>query len=77
MQQICVDGIQRMPSHGRERGPARPGVEPRRPHRVVGSRENDLWVGRENGQDAIYEYLQLKSVWINSGAATGNPFVMR
>jgi len=37
----------------------------------------DSGVGRENGQDAIYEYLQLKSVWINSGAATGNPFVMR
>jgi aldehyde dehydrogenase (NAD+) len=34
-------------------------------------------MGRENGQDAIREYLQTKSVWINSGAATGNPFVMR
>jgi aldehyde dehydrogenase (NAD+) len=37
----------------------------------------DSGVGRENGQDAIYEYLQLKSVWINTGAATANPFVMR
>jgi aldehyde dehydrogenase (NAD+) len=37
----------------------------------------DSGVGRENCQDANYEYLQLKSVWINSGAATGNPFVMR
>jgi acyl-CoA reductase-like NAD-dependent aldehyde dehydrogenase len=37
----------------------------------------DSGVGRENGQDAIYEYLQMKSVWINTGAATGNPFVMR
>ncbi len=37
----------------------------------------DSGVGRENGMQAIYEYLQLKSVWINSGAATGNPFVMR
>jgi (Z)-2-((N-methylformamido)methylene)-5-hydroxybutyrolactone dehydrogenase len=34
-------------------------------------------MGRENGQDAIREYLHTKSVWINSGAATGNPFVMR
>ena len=37
----------------------------------------DSGMGRENGQNAIYEYLQLKSVWINTGAATGNPFVMR
>jgi aldehyde dehydrogenase (NAD+) len=37
----------------------------------------DSGVGRENGQNAIYEYLQLKSVWINTGAPTGNPFVMR
>ena len=37
----------------------------------------DSGVGRENGAQAIYEYLQLKSVWINTGAATGNPFVMR
>ena len=37
----------------------------------------DSGVGRENGQDAIREYLQTKSVWINTGAATANPFVMR
>ena len=37
----------------------------------------DSGLGRENGMDAIREYLQVKSVWINSGAATGNPFVMR
>jgi aldehyde dehydrogenase (NAD+) len=34
-------------------------------------------MGRENGIDAIHEYLQVKSVWINAGAATGNPFVLR
>ena len=37
----------------------------------------DSGTGRENGMDAIRDYLQVKSVWINSGAATGNPFVMR
>lgn len=37
----------------------------------------DSGLGRENGIDAIREYLQVKSVWINTGAATGNPFVMR
>jgi (Z)-2-((N-methylformamido)methylene)-5-hydroxybutyrolactone dehydrogenase len=37
----------------------------------------DSGSGRENGMDAIYEYLQVKSVWINTGAATGNPFTMR
>ncbi|KAF1070874.1 aldehyde dehydrogenase [Variovorax sp.] len=37
----------------------------------------DSGLGRENGIDAVREYLQTKSVWINSGAATGNPFVMR
>lgn len=34
-------------------------------------------LGRENGIDAIREYLQTKSVWINSGAPNGNPFVMK
>jgi len=34
-------------------------------------------LGRENGIDAIREYLQVKSVWINTGAPTANPFVMR
>ena len=37
----------------------------------------DSGLGRENGMDAIREYLQVKSVWINTGAATSNPFVMR
>jgi aldehyde dehydrogenase (NAD+) len=37
----------------------------------------DSGLGRENGMDAIREYLQVKSVWINTGAATANPFVMR
>jgi aldehyde dehydrogenase (NAD+) len=37
----------------------------------------DSGLGRENGIDAVREYLQTKSVWINSGAVTGNPFVMR
>jgi aldehyde dehydrogenase (NAD+) len=34
-------------------------------------------LGRENGIDAMREYLQVKSVWINPGAVAGNPFVMR
>ena len=34
-------------------------------------------LGRENGIDAIREYLQTKSVWFNTGALTANPFVMR
>lgn len=37
----------------------------------------DSGLGRENGIDAVREYLQTKAVWINSGAVTGNPFVMR
>jgi len=37
----------------------------------------DSGLGRENGMEAIREYLQTKSVWINTGAATANPFVMR
>jgi acyl-CoA reductase-like NAD-dependent aldehyde dehydrogenase len=37
----------------------------------------DSGFGRENCADAIREYLQVKSVWINTGAATANPFVMR
>jgi aldehyde dehydrogenase (NAD+) len=37
----------------------------------------DSGIGRENGIDAIREYLQVKSVWINTGAATANPFTMR
>lgn len=34
-------------------------------------------LGRENGQSAIEEYLQTKSVWINNGPGGGNPFVMK
>lgn len=37
----------------------------------------DSGLGRENGIDAIREYLQTKSVWINKGAPTGNPFTIR
>lgn len=37
----------------------------------------DSGIGRENGMEAIREYLQVKSVWINAGAATANPFVLR
>ena len=37
----------------------------------------DSGLGRESGQDAIKEFLQVKSVWINTGATTGNPFVLR
>ncbi|MBN3786616.1 aldehyde dehydrogenase [Burkholderia sp. Ac-20353] len=37
----------------------------------------DSGLGRENGIDAVHEYLQTKSVWINTGAPTGNPFVLR
>jgi aldehyde dehydrogenase (NAD+) len=37
----------------------------------------DSGMGRENGLDAIREYLQVKSVWINTGAGSANPFTMR
>ncbi|GLC92772.1 aldehyde dehydrogenase [Cupriavidus sp. TA19] len=37
----------------------------------------DSGLGRENGSAAIDSYLQTKSVWINTGAATGNPFTIR
>ncbi len=37
----------------------------------------DSGLGRENGMGAVSEYLETKSVWINTGAPTGNPFVMR
>ncbi|MBV7431659.1 MULTISPECIES: aldehyde dehydrogenase [unclassified Acidovorax] len=37
----------------------------------------DSGLGRENGIDAVREYLQTKAVWINSGAVSGNPFVLR
>jgi acyl-CoA reductase-like NAD-dependent aldehyde dehydrogenase len=34
-------------------------------------------LGRENGQEAINEYLQTKSVWISTAPNTGNPFIMK
>ena len=34
-------------------------------------------VGRENGQDAILEYMQTKSVWMSYATETPNPFIMR
>lgn len=34
-------------------------------------------IGRENGMDAIMEYLETKSVWINTTGQTANPFVLR
>lgn len=34
-------------------------------------------LGRENGQDAIYEFLQTKCVWINLAEGVPNPFVLR
>jgi acyl-CoA reductase-like NAD-dependent aldehyde dehydrogenase len=33
--------------------------------------------GRENGMEAIYEYLQTKSVWISTAEEVPNPFVLR
>jgi acyl-CoA reductase-like NAD-dependent aldehyde dehydrogenase len=34
-------------------------------------------IGRENGQEAIREYLQTKSVWISTAEDVPNPFIMR
>jgi (Z)-2-((N-methylformamido)methylene)-5-hydroxybutyrolactone dehydrogenase len=34
-------------------------------------------LGRENGQEAIHEYMQTKSVWISTSSEVPNPFVMR
>ena len=34
-------------------------------------------LGRENGADAIRDYLQTKSVWISTASEVPNPFVMR
>ena len=33
-------------------------------------------LGRENGQEAIHEYMQTKSVWISTSNEVPNPFVM-
>jgi len=37
----------------------------------------DSGLGRENGAAAIGEYLETKTVWLNTGAPAANPFVMR
>jgi len=37
----------------------------------------DSGLGRENGIAAVNAYLEDKTVWINTGAPVGNPFVMR
>ena len=34
-------------------------------------------IGRENGMAAIEEYLQTKSVWIDTSETAANPFVLR
>ena len=34
-------------------------------------------LGRENGEDAIKEYLQVKSVWISTATDVANPFIQR
>lgn len=34
-------------------------------------------IGRENGREAIEEYLQTKSIWVNLAEDVPNPFVMR
>ena len=34
-------------------------------------------IGRESGQEAIHEYLQTKTVWIDLLGQTANPFVIR
>lgn len=33
-------------------------------------------IGRENGQEMIKEYMQVKSVWINTSGKVDNPFVL-
>jgi aldehyde dehydrogenase (NAD+) len=37
----------------------------------------DSGIGRENGAPAIEDYLETKTVWLNIGAPSANPFVMR
>ncbi len=34
-------------------------------------------VGRESGQEAIWEYLETKCVWIDYGSEQANPFILR
>ena len=37
----------------------------------------DSGLGRQNGIDAVREYLQVKSIWVNSGAPIPNPYAGR
>lgn len=34
-------------------------------------------IGRESGQEAIHDYLETKSVWMDYGAGPANPFILR
>ena len=34
-------------------------------------------IGRESGQEAIHDYLETKSVWMDYGAGPDNPFILR
>jgi acyl-CoA reductase-like NAD-dependent aldehyde dehydrogenase len=34
-------------------------------------------IGRESGAEMVMEYMQTKSVWVNTGGGTANPFSMR
>jgi (Z)-2-((N-methylformamido)methylene)-5-hydroxybutyrolactone dehydrogenase len=34
-------------------------------------------IGRENGQEMLKEYLQVKSVWISTATEVPNPFIQR
>ncbi len=34
-------------------------------------------IGRESGQESIYEFLQTKTVWIETNLSTSNPFTLR
>ena len=34
-------------------------------------------IGRESGSDAIYEYLDTKSVWVSTDLDVPNPFIRR
>jgi (Z)-2-((N-methylformamido)methylene)-5-hydroxybutyrolactone dehydrogenase len=37
----------------------------------------DSGLGRENGIDAVRAFMQTKCVWINTGAVSSNPFVLK
>jgi len=34
-------------------------------------------IGRESGQEAIHDFLQTKSIWINTSEDISNPFIIR